>query len=187
MNKKIIILISGITLTVCSCHQPKQAENVDIQEESVEVNTENVLHVESPLHIVDTVKSGSNIYIVTIDRTPCDTTNFVVDEYEQRYVDNTIRIEVRKNASVLFARTFRKSDFAHLLTEDFIKNSVLDGCRFLQVHEGTVSFTLAVSYPDSDMYRPFKLNIGPDGSHMILVDDDLDEEYNTDSLSFEGV
>mgnify|MGYP002512485974 FL=1 len=74
-----------------------------------------------------------------------------------------------------------------MLDKDFFKNSILDGCRFMKIHEGMVSFSMAVSYPESDMSRPFILNIGPDGSYMILPDDDLDEEYITDSLSSDGV
>ena len=68
-----------------------------------------------------------------------------------------------------------------MLDEDFLKQSILDGCRFMQVHEGMVSFSLAVSYPESDMSRPFILNIGPDGSYMIVKDDSLEEDYPSES------
>jgi hypothetical protein len=50
-----------------------------------------------------------------------------------------------------------------------------------------VTFSLAVSFPDSDMSRPFKLNIGPDGSYMIVKDDTMEDEYSTDSQSSDGV
>ena len=97
-----------------------------------------------------------------------------------RFADNLLKISVKKNGSVLFVRTFKKKDFMHLLDAEFAKHSILDGCRFLQVHEGMVSFSLAVSYPDSDMSRPFKLIIGPDGSYMIVKNDDMEEEYETE-------
>lgn len=126
--------------------------------------------------------SGRNLYVWMIDRV-ADSLDIVTDELGDRFAGNTIKISVRKNGSSLFARTFRKADFRHLLDKDFVVQSILDGCRFVQVNEGIVTFSMAVSYPESDMSRPFKLNIGSDGSYMIVQDDDMEEEYDTDSAS----
>lgn len=186
--KKNRILLILLTLVLVACNQKSpDADKVVQEEKSEKKDSENIIHRLPVLHGVDTVKSGKNVYIIEVHREAFDSLGIVTDDMGYRYADNSLKISVRKNGSSLFYRTFKKKDFLHLLDAEFAKHSILDGCRFLQVHEGMVSFSLAVSYPDSDMSRPFKLNIGPDGSYMIVKNDDLEDEYISDSLSSDGV
>ena len=186
--KKNRILLFLLTLVLAACNQKSpDADKVVQEEKSEKKDSENIIHRLPVLHGVDTVKSGKNVYIIEVHREAFDSLGIVTDDMGYRYADNSLKISVRKNGSSLFYRTFKKKDFLHLLDAEFAKHSILDGCRFLQVHEGMVSFSLAVSYPDSDMSRPFKLNIGPDGSYMIVKNDDLEDEYISDSLSSDGV
>lgn len=187
MKKKCILLLL-FTLMLAACNQKSTNTDKVTQEKKTEKkNSENIIHRLPVLHGVDTVTSGKNVYVVEVHREASDSLGIVTDDMGFRYADNFLKILVRKNGSVLFNRTFRKKDFTHLLEADFAKHSILDGCRFLQVQEGMVSFSLAVSYPESDMSRPFKLNIGPDGSYMIVKNDDLEDEYTSDSISYDGV
>ena len=179
MKKQLISLLM-FSLVLCACNKKTQSTESTVTSEKPKTEAENILHRLPTLHVEDTVKSGSNIYALMINREACDSLGIVTDEMGYRFADNLLKISVKKNGSVLFARTFKKKDFMHLLDAEFAKHSILDGCRFLQVHEGMVSFSLAVSYPDSDMSRPFKLNIGPDGSYMIVKNDDMEEEYETE-------
>ena len=179
MKKQLISLLM-FSLVLCACNKKTQSTESAATSEKPKTEAENILHRLPTLHVEDTVKSGSNIYALKINREACDSLGIVTDEMGYRFADNLLKISVKKNGSVLFARTFKKKDFMHLLDAEFAKHSILDGCRFLQVHEGMVSFSLAVSYPDSDMSRPFKLNIGPDGSYMIVKNDDMEEEYETE-------
>ncbi len=179
MKKQLISLLM-FSLVLCACNKKTQSTESATTNEKPKTEAENILHRLPTLHVEDTVKSGSNVYALMINREACDSLGIVTDEMGYRFADNLLKISVKKNGSVLFARTFKKKDFMHLLDAEFAKHSILDGCRFLQVHEGMVSFSLAVSYPDSDMSRPFKLNIGPDGSYMIVKNDDMEEEYETE-------
>lgn len=179
MKKQLISLLM-FSLVLCACNKKTQSAESTATSEKPKTEAENILHRLPTLHVEDTVKSGSNVYALMINREACDSLGIVTDEMGYRFADNLLKISVKKNGSVLFARTFKKKDFMHLLDAEFAKHSILDGCRFLQVHEGMVSFSLAVSYPDSDMSRPFKLNIGPDGSYMIVKNDDMEEEYETE-------
>jgi hypothetical protein len=179
MKKQLISLLM-FSLVLCACNKKTQSTESTTTSEKPKTEAENILHRLPTLHVEDTVKSGSNVYALMINREACDSLGIVTDEMGYRFADNLLKISVKKNGSVLFARTFKKKDFMHLLDAEFAKHSILDGCRFLQVHEGMVSFSLAVSYPDSDMSRPFKLNIGPDGSYMIVKNDDMEEEYETE-------
>lgn len=175
-----------LSFVLCGCNQKTQTTGSTPEGVEAKTEAENILHRLPTLHVEDTVKSGSNVYALMINREACDSLGIVTDEMGYRFADNLLKISVKKNGAVLFARTFKKTDFLHLLDAEFAKHSILDGCRFLQVHEGMVTFSLAVSYPDSDMSRPFKLNIGPDGSYMIVKNDDLEEEYNPEG-SNDGV
>ena len=186
--KKNSILLLLLTLVLAACNQKSPDADKVVQEKKTEKkDSENIIHRLPVLHGADTVKSGKNVYVIEVHREAFDSLGIVTDDMGYRYADNSLKIAVKKNGSVLFNRTFRKKDFLHLLDAEFAKHSILDGCRFLQVHEGMVSFSLAVSYPDSDMSRPFKLNIGPDGSYMIVKNDDLEDEYISDSISSDGV
>lgn len=186
--KKNCILLLLFTLVFAACNQKSSDVDKVTQEKKTEKkDSGNIIHRLPVLHAVDTVTSGKNVYVIEVHREAFDSLGIVTDDMGYRYADNSLKIAVRKNGSVLFNRTFRKKDFLHLLDAEFASHSILDGCRFLQVHEGMVSFSLAVSYPDSDMSRPFKLNIGPDGSYMIVKNDDLEDEYISDSLSSDGV
>lgn len=174
-----LLILFSMLLSACG-NQSSGTE--DASESKPKVTEEgNILHRQHTLHVVDTVQSGSNVYILTINREACDSLPIVTDEMGFRFTDNLLDISVRKNGRLLFDRTFKKTDFRSMLDEDFLKQSILDGCRFMQVHEGMVSFSLAVSYPESDMSRPFILNIGPDGSYMIVKDDSLEEDYPSES------
>lgn len=186
MKKQLIPLLL-LSFVLGACNQKSQSADSAPEVGKAKAEAENILHRLPTLHVEDTVTSGSNVYALMINREACDSLGIVTDDMGYRFADNLLEISVKKNGAVLFKRTFKKKDFLHLLDAEFAKHSILDGCRFLQVHEGMVTFSLAVSYPDSDMSRPFKLNIGPDGSYMIVKNDDLEEEYNPDPVSEDGV
>ena len=185
--KKRFALFLMLAMVLGACNKKSQSADTAVNEEQTQTKVEDIIHRLPTLHAEDTVMSGKNVYALMIHREACDSLGIITDELGYRYADNLLKISVKKNGAVLFSRTFQKKDFLRMLDEDFAEKSILDGCRFLQVHEGMVSYALAVSYPDSDMSRPFKLNIGPDGSYMIVKYDDLEDEYDTDSISYDGV
>lgn len=177
---KYLISFVFLSFMLVACNQGSSTtENSEVRTVK-DKEADNILHRLPTLHVEDTVKSGNNVYSWIIHREASDSLAIVTDEMGYRFVDNLLKISVRKNGSLLFSHTFKKADFRHLLPADFAKQSILDGCRFMQIHEGMVTFSLAVSYPESDMSRPFKLNIGPDGSYVVVKNDDMEEEYSSD-------
>ena len=181
MKKQLISLLI-LSFVLCACNKKVQ-ETKEVSDTITETRTEvqDIIHRLPVMHVEDTVTSGSNVYVIMVNRESCDSLGIVTDELGYRYYDNLLKIYIKKNGSILFNKTFKKSDFIHFLDSEFAQHSILDGCRFIQVHEGMVTFSLAVSYPDSDMSCPFKLNIGQDGSYMIVKNDYIEEEYNIDS------
>lgn len=178
--KKYFISFVLLCSMLVACNQSSSTAETSETSTVKDKEADNILHRLPTLHVEDTIKSGNNVYSWVIHREASDSLGIVTDEMGYRFVDNLLKISVRKNGSPLFSRTFKKADFRHLLPADFARQSILDGCRFMQIHEGMVTFSLAVSYPESDMSRPFKLNIGPDGSYVVVKNDDLEEEYTSD-------
>lgn len=183
--KKVLFPLLMLVLAMSACQQNNQTVSTTPANDSIKTESKDILHRLPTLHVEDTITSGKNVYAIQIHRQACDSLGIVIDDMGYRYVDNLLKVSVKKNGSTLFSRTFKKANFLHLLDTEFAKHSILDGCRFLQVHEGMVSFSLAVSYPDSDMSRPLMLNIGPDGSYTITKIDDLEDEYG--QVSSDGV
>lgn len=178
--KKCSVILTILSVLLFGCGQKSSNTGNELDGKPQVVEDDTILHRQHTLYVVDTVVSGNNIYVLKVNREACDSLPTVIDDMGFKFTDNILDITVHKNGGVLFAHTFKKTDFRAMLDEEFFKQSILDGCRFVQIHEGMVTFSLAVSYPDSDMSRPFKLNIGPDGSYMIVKDDVLEEEYNPD-------
>lgn len=115
---------------------------------------------------------------LSVDRTPADDLPKVKSDMGL-FADNRISVKIaRADGSVLFSRTFLKSDFASYLPESYLKHSVLEGIVFDDVTTGEKNeITLAgsVSYPMTDLYMPFKIVVGQNGKMSIHKDEDMGE------------
>lgn len=187
MKNKRIILLTASALMLAACGGGGEKPESATQSETTSLEEANIIHRLPDLHVQDTCRVGSNTYSWTIDRVAGDSLGIVEDDMGFCYVDNAVRIVVHRNGGLLYSHRFAKADFAHLLTREFLSRSILDGCRFLQIRDGMVSFSLAVSYPESDMSQPFQLDIAPDGSTRLTKTNDMEDEYLPDSLLNDGV
>ena len=145
--KRILFGLLVLSAVLCACNRPSSGNEESSQNSTTDEMDQNIIHRLPVLHVEDTVRSGNNVYAWTINREPCDSLGIVTDEMGFRFADNVLTVTVKKNGSAFFSKTFRKTSFSHFLDEDFARQSILDGCRFMQVHEGMVTFSLAVSYP----------------------------------------
>ena len=129
------------------------------------------------LELTDSVKSSGHLYVYSILRTPCDSLDKVKDDMDDLYLDNTIRLTLRRDGAVYFDRTFTKATFAQSIDRGFYANAILDGIRFLSAETGQgLVFSFAVSYPDSDMSVPFIMTITDQGTYSFVKDENLDHE-----------
>lgn len=175
MRRMLILLLSVSIMTGC--------KDKTVPQETAEKKQETRLSRQLPdLHTTDTCHAGNHEYTYTIDRISNDSLGYVIDEFGDKFSATTLTIGVARDGKSIFRHTFTKESFKEYLTEDFLDNSIVDGCRFIRVKEGNVYFELAVSYPDSDMSQPFLLTIAADGSYRVSKDDSLfdedDESYN---------
>jgi hypothetical protein len=90
-------------------------------------------------------------YHVSIHRWSTDSLPLVSDETGRRYVDNLITVAVsRKDGSLFFRRTFRKTDFLQHLDADYAKTGIMEGLVFDRADGDWLVFAASVSHPGSD-------------------------------------
>ena len=134
------------------------------------------------LRLTDSTVCGSNTYTYEIERVPNDSLPKVTDDMDDLFCDNTIRLTLHRNGTLYFDRTFTKSIFASSIDDNFYQNAILDGIRFMKAETGQgLTFSFAVSYPESDMSVAFLLTITDQGTYSFVKDDNLDRE-ESDSI-----
>lgn len=128
--------------------------------------------------LTDSVTLGSHLFVYSIHREADDSLKAVIDENGDKFVDNYYDLTVLRDGANFFRRRFTKASFGSQLDENFRKNGILDGFRFMSAQEGKLTFGVCVSFPESDMSEPFVLTIGPDGSYTLEPDNapDIEEE-----------
>ncbi len=176
------MIMATATVLLSACSNGTDKTNNDAETTVRAKENENIIHELPRLHVLDTCRVGTNIYTWEIDRTVCESMEIVQDDMGFRYADNMVKLVVHRNGDMLYGRTFTKADFAHMVGDEFLSKCILDGCRFLQIQDGKISFSLAVSYPESDMSQPFRLDIASDGTSSLEKSDGIEDEYLPDSL-----
>lgn len=113
---------------------------------------------------------------LSIDRAPSDELPRVKSDMGL-FADNRIMVKInRENGTVLFQKTFVKTDFASHLPEKYLKKSVLEGLVFDDVRtaeKNEITLAASVSYPMTDLYIPFVLVVSQDGKLSISKDEDM--------------
>ena len=117
-------------------------------------------------------------YQLSVERTPADDLPKVKSDMGL-FADNRISVKITcADGSVLFSKTFLKSDFASYLPESYLKRSVLVGIVFddvTTIEKNEITLAGSVSYPMTDLYIPFKLVIDSNGKMSIRKDEDMGE------------
>ena len=174
----VLVALSALVMTGCGNKNTKQDAWVAPVHEVVTRQMPD-------LELTDSVRLGNRQYVYDILRTPCDSLSKVKDDTGDLYLDNTIRLTLRRDGVVFFDKTFTKETFASSIDKEFYDNAILDGIRFLRAEPGQgLVFSFAVSYPDSDMSVPFLMTITDGGSYSFVKDENLDREEG-DSVFFD--
>lgn len=171
--KKVILGILTLAM-VWSCSEKKQDQaTVRENPQEEEQVTENVRCL--PLYqITDSVQNGSHTYTYTIERVASDSLGVVEDD-GCKYANTCITISIRKDGSKFFQHSFTKNSFSDVVDEDFLRKSILDGCRMMGVKDGMVVLSMCVSFPDSDLSQPLLLKIDGNGAYTIEKDNNMEE------------
>lgn len=166
----------GVILLFSSCEQ-QQKKKKETAETTVQTEeTIDKVRSLSDYAYTDSLMQGSHTVVYSITSKADDELPTVVDEDGVTYKDNRFCLEITKDNSQFFNRSFTKADFSNMLSKEFQTYGIMDGMRFIRTEEGKLFFSACVSYPDSDMSCPFILTIGPDGSYTIAPDTSIDDE-----------
>ena len=175
MKTSKILYLCLLFPVFCSCgdnKDQKDGQNTLTTEQQASV------HRMKDYDLTDSLTMGSHVLVYTIHREADDSLKAVIDENGDKFVDNYYDLTVLRDGGNFFRRRFTKASFGSQLDENFSKNGILDGFRFMSAQEGKLTFGVCVSFPESDMSEPFVLTIGPDGSYTLEPDNapDIEEE-----------
>lgn len=104
-------------------------------------------------------------------------------EGNQNYYDNRLTLRItRPDGSVMFEKSFQKSDFNAFVPESFRKNSVLLGVAFDRTDDQAMYFMGSVGSPDpnSDEFIPVVLRINRSGQMSMSKAQQLDSTLPSD-------
>ena len=176
---KTVYWAVALTLFTAACQQPKESKETET--EVVEAKESGPIRMPE-YDYSDSVRMGSHKLAYSLHREADDSLAMVKDEIGDTYVDNFYMLSVVCDGQKVFEKRFTKENFASRLEEDFKKNGILDGFRFIEAKDGKAVFGACVSYPESDMLSPFIVTVDiSSGTSTIDKDNVLDvEESDTD-------
>lgn len=120
-------------------------------------------------------------YRCEIHRVPVDSLAMVEDESGQKFVDNSVRLVIRRaDGGVFFDKTFKKKSFESFIGDDYRRTGILEGLVFDRVDGSSVVFAASVSHPQTDEYIPLVVRISRTGSVDIERDTQLDTSSQYD-------
>ena len=116
-------------------------------------------------------------YAVMIERMPADSLPMVADESGQKYVDNSIKLTVRRSDStVVFLKHFTKNSFASYLDNDYRHRGILESMVFRKADGPELKFTVVVSHPEADdEFIAMEMSLNGEGGVSIQQANLLDE------------
>lgn len=123
-----------------------------------------------------TEKANGHTYAYSIIRTACDSLGIVTDTDGFRTVDNTIQLYITCDGALMFNKTFTRRAFKIGISDDVFRHYVLSNMAFNRMTTSGMQFDVTLSEGSADdMYIPFTLTVGPDGSTNIVQREAFEE------------
>ena len=102
----------------------------------------------------------------------------VVHSSNGNFMDNSIGLLLKKEGRVLVNRVFTKKDFTRLLPYKGLEHFMLEGLVFDDIstrEKKELTFSASISYPQSDLYIPFRIVVSQQGKVNIHQDESMGE------------
>lgn len=171
-NKTMMMLLAALTL-LAGCKEKKQTQDI-IAPKVVETKPSGPIKMQTYSDTRDVAWLGKQ-YKVEVKRTPDESLPMVKDETGQLFVDNTIRVVVRRaDGSVAIEKTFTKASFDAYLDAAYRQQGILEGLVYDEVDGSTLEFAASVSLPQTDEYIPLEVKIDNFGNVSVERDSELD-------------
>lgn len=127
------------------------------------------------------IKFRGKDYHSSISRTPDEDLPLVKDERGNKFVDNKIQLRLTRGNEQVFNMTFTKKNFASIVGEDFLSNSILEGMVYNKTTPQGIVYAASVCYPQTDLYVPISITITADGKMTMVREELLEEIYEENS------
>lgn len=124
-----------------------------------------------------TVQANGHTYAYSIVRTACDSLGIVTDSDGFRTVDNSIQLYITRDGQLMFNKTFTRRAFKIGISDREFSHYVLSNMAFDRLTTSGLQFAVTLCEGSADdLYIPFSLTVGPDGSTNIVHADAFNEE-----------
>lgn len=164
-------MLALATIAACTPKEDKQVERYEAFQNTGD--GDNIQRMRD-YRYSDTVRWKGRLYTYEVVRRADDSLAVVTDDDGSRYADNYVELTVRCGDENFFHRRFTKQTFMPYLDADFKKKGLLEGMAFDKVLPEGIRFSISVSYPFSDMCRPFSVTLSSTGGMSIIRDEVLD-------------
>jgi hypothetical protein len=173
MNHKFSLLLLTSLSLLTGCKEKKQT--TDIIAATVETPKPTGPIRMQPYHDLRQVQWLGKSYEIEINREPSDSLPMVKDETGQQFVDNIIRLTIRRaDGTVAISKKFLKGTFDAYIDKHYRQQGIMEGFVFDEVDGNSIEFAASVSLPQTDEYIPLEVDIDNFGKVSIKRDSEMD-------------
>ena len=151
MKKSLtMILLAAALLSLASCKEKKAEDNgiIKTDYEAPKPTAPKATSVNTMNKEVEWVEGRH--YYITIAGKADSTLSMVENEYGQKFIDNTICVNVtRSDSTVFFGHTFTKESFAEWLNKDYREKAILSNMSFFGVDGDLLTFIVSLNHPEA--------------------------------------
>ena len=169
------LLVGVAALWLAACGGKKQTDDIIAQE--IEEPQPQAPISQQEFTKEQDVQWIGRTYHLYVQREPCDSLPKVQDEMGQEFIDNVATVTVsRADGLVFFKRQFQKSDFSAQLSEEYLRQGVLEGLVFEKTDGDWLQFAASISLPQTDEFIPFVIRLSRMGELKIVRESTLDAD-----------
>ncbi|MBQ6751814.1 MAG: DUF4738 domain-containing protein [Bacteroidaceae bacterium] len=130
----------------------------------------------------DTITIGGKLYHYTYWFEHVDSMPVVINPQGLEYKESRVRIDIMRDSTHIFKKTFYKNNFRDMVPADFLKTSTMVGVNYnftkRDEDRSAFFFIVTVGDPDetSDMAYPLELKVATDGTYSLQKAENLETE-----------
>jgi len=157
MNKNIVLVMiaaSFLLVGISACKEKQKSEDIIVAKYVPE-------KLKDPIKLpVDARTTQVNWlgkkYTILLRREPADSLHMLTDETGQQYVDNRVRLTIKRDDNSLFLnKVFTKEAFSSYVDNDFRQKGMLENIVFHEIDNQQLKFGVVISRPENeDLFVP---------------------------------
>ena len=141
--------------------------------------------------IADTININGKVYDYSCRFEPVDSMPILMNPQGLEYKESRVSINITRDSTHVFSKTFYKKDFSDIVPANFLKSSTVVGVNYnytkRDIDRSAFYFIITVGDPDetSDMSYPLELKVDPNGTYIIRKAENLETEPLTQGLNID--